>query len=107
MPDEDQLLLVVADPRAPSGRVERGVSDALVATGLTKLNVSVLRRNMRVLLGQLQSILQDGETTEGVMVLHEVTVAAQIMADGQVGILGCGATLQAQSAITLTLRRRE
>ena len=108
MSDTDSSILVVTDLSEPSsGRVERGVADSLLAKGLSELSVSLLRQNMHRLLSQLRTILDEGQEAESTLVVDQITVAAHITADGQVAILGSGAGLQAESAITFTLRRRE
>lgn len=106
--DSDSLLVVTTpdSPAAPTARRERGVVDHLVAKGVSAVNVNLLKQNIQRLLKQLHEIVDgDDEATHGV-VLDQVTVSVQIMADARVALLGNAAGLEAQSAITLVLKRR-
>ncbi len=103
---EDSWIHIVSAPSKPE-RVERGMVDSVLAKGLTRLSVSVLKKNMDEFLSQLRTLLDEGDVADSALMLDEVTVAAQITADGQVAIFGCGTSLQAFNGITLTLRRRK
>jgi hypothetical protein len=85
---------------------ERGPSD-LLAKGVTGLSVSLLKENMQTFLDQVGQVFEDGWHGGDAFMLEEVTVSASISADGKVCLLGSGAGLKAQGAITLRLRHKK
>jgi hypothetical protein len=71
------------------------------------VSVDTLRDSFEEFMSKLQAIVQLDRAVESPFELDEIQFSAEITADGGFRLLGSGASVQATSSVSLTLRRRE
>ena len=96
------------EPDVPPGRVERGLGRGMTRAALVKgFETDRLKQGMTEFLGQLEDILSEGHAQVGEFEIAEITVSAQISADGKICLLGSGVDLGVQGGLRFVLKRRQ
>lgn len=106
---ENNLIWVVTDlnTEAPQGRAERGLGRGLRQGFVKGLSKDQLKSSMTDFLGQLDDMLETESNSIGGFEIAEITVSAQISADGKVCLLGSGVDLGVQGGLKFVLRRKQ
>jgi hypothetical protein len=86
-------------PLQPRGTV----GDAVVR--VTETAVTDRKANMRAFLDHLQEILTVDAAMEGLFRMDSVEVSAEVTAEGKVGLLGIGATVEGSATVKLVFKR--
>lgn len=109
MSDEnDDVFWVVTqmDDSSNEQRIERGLGATLFQSGKAKsVDTADLKHNMARFLANLEDILDAGKSRIGEFQIDEITVSAQISADGKVCLLGSGVKAGMQGGLKFVLKR--
>jgi hypothetical protein len=101
--DERDVELTIVTAETVSGR--RGAGDPLRRVVESRISVDQLQSNLGRFLDAVRTMLADQPTRAGAFELEEITIGAEISANGEFKVLGSGLAVEGSSAITLTLRR--